>query len=88
MDAHDLTVYDVLPEVEFFLEHQSTDVNGLIYATFEIIAERFLETVVKKRIKRFRTAEYGTFTNYLDSHVWFEDRALDTWFNDWRSRLE
>ena len=38
MDAHSLTVYDVLPEVEFFLEHQSPDVNGLIYATFEIIA--------------------------------------------------
>ena len=82
MDAHGLTVYDVLPEVEFFLEHQSPDVNGLIYATFEIIAERFLESV-DGRIIKCVTSDYEVFTNYLDSYLQFDDPHLQDHYVEW-----
>ena len=88
MDAHQLTIYDVLPEVDFFLAHEAVDINGVIYGTLQTIAERFLTTAVKKRIKHFTSAEYTIFTNYLDSHVWFDDPVLEEWFCDWRTRFE
>jgi hypothetical protein len=87
MDAHGLTVYDVLPEVEFFLEHQSTDVNGLIYATFEIIAERFLESV-GGRIIKYVTSDYEIFTNYLDSSLQFDDPQLQDRYEEWRAQFK
>lgn len=87
MDAHDLTVYDVLPEVEFFLEHQSTDVNGLIYATFEIIAERFLESV-GGRIIKYVTRDYEIFTNYLDSYLQFDDPHLQDRYEEWLAQFD
>lgn len=87
MDAHGLTVYDVLPEVEFFLEHQSTDVNGLIYATFEIIAERFLDSV-GGRIIKYVTSDYEIFTNYLDSSLQFDDPQLQDRYEEWRAQFK
>ena len=86
MDAHGLTVYDVLPEVEFFLEHQSPDVNGLIYATFELIAERFLESV-GGRIIKYVTSDYEIFTNYLDSYLQFDDPHLQDRYEEWLARF-
>jgi hypothetical protein len=40
--------------------------------------------VVKRRATRFSSTEYTIFTNYLDSHLWFEDAELQRWFEVWK----
>jgi len=85
MDAHQLTIYDVLPEVEFFLAHEAVDINGVIYGTLQTIAERFLESV-GDRIIKYVTSDYEIFTNGLDSYLQFDDPHLHDRFEEWRAR--
>jgi hypothetical protein len=69
MEAHQLTIYDVLPEVEFILAHEPVNINALIYGTLQTIAERFIRVAVADRAEAFTSTDYTIFTNYLDSHV-------------------
>ena len=87
MDAHGLTVYDVLPDVEFFLEHLAPDVNALIYASYQIIADRFLDSV-DERTAKYATSDYEIFANCLDSSLRFDDPMLHDRYEEWRARLE
>lgn len=66
---------------------QSRVVDGLIYATFEIIADRFLESVLDRIIK-FITSDYEIFTNYLGSYLQFDDPHLQDRHEEWRAQLE
>lgn len=56
----------------------------MIYVALERVAQMFLTREVKHRARRFASVEYTIFTNYLDSHLWFEDQALNRWFEAWR----
>jgi hypothetical protein len=74
----------LLDDVRDFIGEERPNVNHLIYAAFERVAQQFLTREVKRRAARFSTTEYTIFTNYLDSHLWFEDAALQRWFEAWR----
>lgn len=53
-----------------------------MHATFEIIAERFLESV-DGRIIKCVTSDYEVFTNYLDSYLQFDDPHLQDHYVEW-----
>lgn len=64
---------------------KSLTANLFIYCILDRIAIYFKEFIVKRRATRFTTAEYTIFTNYLDSHIWFDDAELNRWFEAWRA---
>jgi hypothetical protein len=59
-------------------------VNDLIYAALDRVARDFLEHIVKSRSRHFACTDYTIFTNYLDSHLWFDDSDLNRWFESWQ----
>lgn len=67
-----------------FIGDSRPNVNHLIYAAFERVAQQFLTREVKRRTTRFSSTEYTIFTNCLDSHLWFEDAQLQRWFEVWQ----
>lgn len=67
-----------------FIGEGRLNVNHLIYAALERVATQFLTREVKRRAARFSSTEYTIFTNYLDSHLSFEDAELQRWFEIWR----
>jgi hypothetical protein len=32
-------------------------------------------------------ADYTIFTNYLDSHLWFNNQEVETLFQNWRDKI-
>ena len=58
-----------------------------MYATFEIIAERFLDSV-GGRIIKYVTSDYEIFTNYLDSSLQFDDPHLQDRYEEWLARFK
>lgn len=67
-----------------FIGDRRPNVNHLIYADFVRVATQFLTREVKRRADRFSPTKYTIFTNFLDSHLWFEDAELQRWFEVWR----
>lgn len=84
MSAYDLDFSDILDETDSLFGDRSPSINHIIYVAYETIAREFLGTVVKHRRSRFSTTEYTIFTNYLDSHLWFDNLDLNRWFEAWR----
>lgn len=63
------------------------DVNILIYSAFEIIKNQFIEENQEKIESLWfdiYELDYEIFTNYMDSHLWFNDNKIDNLFQDWR----
>jgi hypothetical protein len=64
------------------------DINILIYETFEIIKNQFLEDN-KEEIENIwfdiYELDYQIYTNYFDSHLWFNDNEIDELYQKWKS---
>lgn len=63
------------------------DVNILIYETFEIIKNQFIEENQEKIEELWfdiYELDYQIYTNYMDSHLWFNDNQIDDLFQEWR----
>lgn len=80
---HDLDFSEILESLK--IDDIATPAfNELIYAVFERMTAKFLDSVVKSRRHRFSSLEFTTYTNFLDSHVAFVDADLNRWFEVWR----
>ena len=73
-----------MDDVRDFIGDSQPNVNNLIYAALERVAQQFLTREVKCHVTRFSSIEYTIFTNCLDSHLWFEDTELQRKFEIWR----
>jgi len=67
------------------------NINILIYEAYEQVKNMFIEDNEEAiNVLWFSTndfeawREYEIFTNYLDSHLWFNDEELDNLYEDWR----
>lgn len=63
------------------------DVNILIYETFEQIKNQFIEENQEKIEELWfdiYELDYQIYTNYMDSHLWFNDNQIDDLFQEWR----
>jgi hypothetical protein len=56
----------------------------LIFCAFERIAAQFIDTVPDEVQLAASTLEYTVFTNYMDSHLWFDDAGLSERYEKWR----
>jgi hypothetical protein len=63
------------------------NINIFIYETLEKIKNMFLEDN-KENIEdlwfNIYNLDYEIFTNYLDSHLWFNDNEIDNLYQNWR----
>lgn len=63
------------------------DVNILIYESFEQIKNQFLEDnneEIEKLWFNIYELDYQIYTNYMDSHIWFNDEKIDNLYQEWR----
>lgn len=63
------------------------DINTLIYETFEIIKNMFIEDNKEELDTLWidiYNIDYQIYTNYMDSHLWFNNNQIDDLFNNWR----
>lgn len=63
------------------------DVNILIYETFEQVKNQFIEEN-QEEIENLGfdvyELDYEIFTNYMDSHLWFNKNEIDDLYQYWR----
>jgi hypothetical protein len=63
------------------------DVNILIYETFEIIKNMFIEDnqeEIESLWIDINNIDYQIYCNYIDSHLRFNNNQIDDLFNNWR----
>ncbi len=48
-----------------------------------LIKNKFVENNLDE-ICKINNKNYEIFTNYMDSHLWFEDEQLQTLFENWK----
>ena len=62
------------------------DLNILIYETFEIIKNMFIEDN-KDEIESLwidtNDIDYQIYTNYIDSHLWFNNSDISELYENW-----
>ena len=70
------------------------NINYIIYITFESIKDKFMSDM-EEELTTICTAEdlsseidYTIYTNYLDSHLWFNNQSIQDLFENWQERYE
>jgi hypothetical protein len=58
-------------------------INDFIYVALTQVAERFVAELPKRVSRKASCLEYNIFTNCMDSHIWFEDEAVNNRFEKW-----
>lgn len=70
------------------------NLNLLVYKVYDEVKNRFLEEY-KQEVEAITGEslenvwdfeDYEIFTNYLDSHLWFNNEEIENLFQVWRSR--
>jgi len=59
------------------------NINSFIYIVLEKIKDKFLEEY-KEEIEGIYNRKYTIYTNYMDSHLWFESEDLQTLYENWQ----
>lgn len=63
------------------------DINILIYSTFEVVKDMFINDN-KEELETLwidiNNIDYQIYTNYIDSHLWFNEIEIDNLFQEWR----
>jgi hypothetical protein len=55
-------------------------INYLIYTALTLVAQNFIAE--NEELFEKYSSEYQIFTNYLDSHIWFEDEEVQNKFDE------
>ena len=84
IDTYGYDIHDIIDDVSFYRWDPTPNINDIIGATLERVAQDFLEHAVKSRRTRFATLSYNVWTNCLDSGLWFDDEYLNRWYEAWR----
>lgn len=72
-------------------EFWQTNINIFILSAYEEIKNMFInqnsEEIQKIIEKDPNEVDYQVFTNYLDSHLCFNNEEVEELFQDWRSKI-
>lgn len=82
----DLDIEDILLNY-WYTNIQDLNINIFIYESFEQIKNQFIEENQEKIEKLgfdIYEIEYEIYTNYMDSHIWFNDEKIDNLYQEWR----
>lgn len=63
------------------------DINTLIYSALEEVKNQFIDENQEKLEKSWfdiYSIDYEIYTNYMDSHIWFNDDKVDNLYQEWR----
>ena len=63
------------------------DINTLIYSSLESIKDMFIEDnkeEIQNLLFYVYELDYQIYTNYIDSHLWFDNQKIDDLFQEWR----
>ena len=79
IDEYKLRVEKIVESVEEnFWKEYVTQINYLIYIALTMVAQKFIES--HEELFEDKSDEYTVYTNYLDSHVYFEDEEVQREF--------
>ncbi len=79
IEEYKLAVDEIVESVEQdFWKEYVTQINYLIYMALTMVAQKFIEE--NEKLFEDKSNEYEIFTNYLDSHVYFEDEEVQREF--------
>lgn len=79
IEENNLDADEIIQNVEMnFWKESILNINNLIYEALTQIAYRFIES--NSKLFEEHSDEYEIFTNYMDSHIWFEDNEVQTEF--------
>lgn len=63
------------------------DINTLIYSALEEVKNQFIDENQEKIEKLWfdiNDLDYEIYTNYIDSHIWFNENQIDDLYEEWR----
>jgi len=63
------------------------DINILIYETYEIIKNMFInenQEEIESLWIDTNNIDYQIYTNFMDSHLWFNEIEIDNIYQNWR----
>ena len=74
-------------------EFWKINLNLLVYKVYDEVKNKFLkenkekiETILWESLENVWDFEdYEIFTNYLDSHLWFNNEEIENLFQEWRN---
>lgn len=79
IDEYDLDLSEIVENIEMnFWKEYITDINYLIYEALSQIAYKFIEE--NPELFKTESDEFEIFTNYMDSHIWFESETVQSEF--------
>lgn len=79
IEEYKLAVDEIVESVEQdFWKEYVTQINYLIYIALTMVAQKFIEE--NEKLFEDKSNEFEIFTNYLDSHVYFEDEEVQREF--------
>lgn len=79
IEEYKLSVDEIVESVEQdFWKECITQINYLIYVALTMVAQKFIDG--NQKLFEEKSNEYEIFTNYLDSHVYFEDEEVQREF--------
>jgi len=79
IDEHSLDIDEITDNVEMnFWKEFKSDINYLIYEALTQIAYKFIES--NKELFETESEGFEIFTNYMDSHIWFESKKVQEKF--------
>ncbi len=72
-------------------EFRETNINIFIYEAYEQVKSLFIEQnweeIQRITEKDPNEVDYQIFTNYLDSHLCFNNEEVETLFQSWRDKI-
>lgn len=78
-EEHHLDLADIIENVEMnFWKEPVSYINYLIYEALSQIAYKFIEN--NPKLFETESDEFEIFTNYMDSHIWFNSEKVQTEF--------
>lgn len=79
IEEYKLAVDEIVESVEQdFWKEYVTQINYLIYMALTMVAQKFIDE--NEKLFENKSNEFEIFTNYLDSHVYFEDEEVQREF--------
>jgi hypothetical protein len=84
IQANRLDIDVLLTDAKEWLGDESPEVNDLIYAALNRVAQRFLGQIPSRARLHASTLDYNIYTNCMDSCLCFEDERIGELYEDWR----
>jgi len=81
LEEHDIDFDEIINEVEAnFWKDTAHDFNTIVYEVYYKIATDFITK--NESLFEDESSEFTIYTNYLDSHLWFESEKVQKKFEE------